>query len=153
MGSMDWLHNVEVEYFFLSLLIFEIFFICVAAWYSPEEHEEYERKKNHDLDRFNAKKPHESPMVKIYSFYRYFVDRIITLYLFQPIYWLPFSILLYLYLKENDWFVTRNDQILFITLMAVLWYGRETMIMRQAQENFNKESKEKKDGNSVHSHK
>lgn len=57
-------------------------------------------------------------------------------HLLKAEYYFPFSILLTLFLYfERDF--DNNEIIYFITFLAIVWYGRETMVLRQATQNNN----------------
>lgn len=71
----------------------------------------------------------------IFGTLKFFIDRIICYYLFQPVFLFPFSLLLtllvYTYLPKES----RSDNIIIlITFFGILWTGRETMVSRQVQQ-------------------
>ncbi|MFH0819232.1 MAG: hypothetical protein V1898_04520 [Patescibacteria group bacterium] len=77
---------------------------------------------------------------KLYSF---FINRFLSEHIFHPSFFFPLSVGLVLYFLKKYNFILDEKVILFITFLAILWYTRETMVLRQAQQQIIEIEKEK----------
>lgn len=68
-----------------------------------------------------------------YVFVGFFIRQILN-----PYFLFPFSLIASVYLYKNQKLVEPEDIILFVTFLAILWYSRETFLLREEQGKSNK---------------
>ena len=131
-------------YLIYFLLLYCLFFIVVYA-FAHDKHkaelEKYNEAHENDKSMSDFEKMVEREKIilgnceAIYAFalFRFIIDRLICFFLFQPVFFFPFAILVTFFVIKKEWITEPQDIILFITFLSLIWYARETMVMRQGQ--------------------
>lgn len=124
----------------LTIADFLLIFVFVYILYLLITEDRY---KVRDIFRKRVGKREEENKFKIRRIFliplalvEIFINRIVSHYLFLPVFWVPFSIAITLLLIEREILLLDKPApiIYFATLLALLWSTRETMILRQSSE-------------------
>lgn len=131
--------NLTLQEWVIGLAI--AFLIFIAVWNDRREGKWKKFKKEfREEKKINGKKIKEAGLDK----WLYYIEKgldylsggLIIRQILNPYILFPFSILLFWLLKINN--VVTGDLLLILTLVAIIWYSRETLVLRQEQWKSNK---------------
>jgi len=136
-------YNLEIQEWII-LIIFTIL-MFIAVWNDRREGK-WEKLKNELAKKKKVsgkeqdRKGIDKWLYRIQKILDYFSGGLFIRQILNPYILFPFFVLLFWLLKIND--VKTGDLVLTLTLAAIVWYSRETLVLRQEQWKSNKIAKE-----------
>lgn len=123
------------EWINVILLVFFVFLIFIAVWKDAEQGKIKKYKKELARRKPETNKQLYNTQKRLEYFGNLIVRQILDPYIIFPLF-----VLLAILFVNNNWEFGQTT-VLTITFIAILWYSRETLVLRQKQQELNRISK------------
>ena len=129
--------NLNVQEWIIGIVV--AILAIVAVWKEKDE-KKWSAFSEEAIKRGNEKGGLDKYIHIFQKFLHYVFRGFVIRQILNPYFLFPFLVTLTWFLKINKW--TNGDVVLIITLIVVLWYSKETQVLREEQRMSNKIAKE-----------